>query len=107
MAENEEGMEVRQIPIEWHVSEHVHCQYATNLVVQPSDQEFLISFFHVLPPLLVGPAEEVKAKLDEVSAVRAECVARVIVAAGRMGEFVDVLQRSLEAYQNRPRVEGG
>jgi len=89
------------------VPQDVQCQYATNLVVQRSDHEFLVSFFHVLPPLLAGPAEEVKAKLDEVSAVRAECVARVIVAAGRMREFVDVLQRSLDSYQVRPRNEEG
>jgi hypothetical protein len=89
------------LPLEWHVPESLECQYATNLVVQHTDHEFIISFFKVAPPLVVGEPEEVKAQLEQVESVRAECVAQVIVAAGRMPEFVDAFQRNLEGYRTR------
>ena len=39
MSEEERTVEIRQIPIEFHVPEGVSCQYATNLVVQRSEHE--------------------------------------------------------------------
>ena len=106
MSEQERTMQVKQVPIDFHVPEGVPCQYATNLVVQRTEHEFIISFFQVTPPMLVGSAEEIKARLVEIGEVRAECVARVIVAAGRMQEFIHVLQQNWQAGQNQPQEEG-
>jgi hypothetical protein len=89
------------VPIDWHVPEDLACQYATNLVVQHTAHEFMISFFRLAPPLIVGTTEEQKAQLEQIGYVRADCVARLIIAPGRMPEFLQVLQANLEAYQAR------
>lgn len=94
------------VPIDWHVPEDLTCQYATNLVVQHTDHEFMISFFRAAPPLIIGTPEEQKAQLEELGRVRADCVARIIIAPGRMPEFVQVLQNSLEVYQSRHPQSG-
>jgi Protein of unknown function (DUF3467) len=94
-----EGEDVHFLPIEWHFPEHITSRYATNLVVQHTEHEFTISFFELHPPLLLGSPEERKAQLEHIKSVRAECVARIIVAAERMPEFLKVLQGQLEAYQ--------
>lgn len=91
----------RQLPLEWRVPDDMSCQYATNLLVQHTDHEFVIQFFRAMPPLVVGSPDEVKTQLAEIESVNAECVARVVVAASRMPEFVDVLQQNLQRFQDR------
>jgi hypothetical protein len=86
------------LPVEWHSSEDIVSRYATNMVVQHSDQEFIISFFEARPPLVLGKPEEIEAKLSQMKSVRADCVARIIVSTGRMPEFVKVLQDTLANY---------
>ena len=90
--------EGRPLPVEWHSSENIVSRYATNMVVQHSDQEFIISFFEARPPLVLGKPEEIETTLSQIKSVRADCVARIIVSAGRMPEFVKVLQDTLANY---------
>jgi hypothetical protein len=85
-----------EAPLEWYYPKDLRSRYATHMVVQRSEQEFYISFFEIPPPLIIGTPEEQQQQLNEMGAVKAECVARIIVAAGRMPEFVTVLQRNLE-----------
>jgi len=88
------------VPIQWHVPEDLTCQYATTLVVQQTEHEFMLSFFRTAPPLIVGTPEEQKAQLEQIGHVRADCVARIIVAAGRMPEFVQLLRSATEKYRH-------
>jgi len=95
------------LPIEWYFPEGLTSRYATNLVVQLTEHEFTLSFFELRQPVVLGSPEERKAKLAQIHSVRAECVARVIVSAGRMPEFLGVLQKQLEIYRStveKPRT---
>ncbi len=85
----------KQVPIEWHIPEDLISGYATNMVVQHSEQEYVLSFFELLPPIILGTPQELE-KLDTMSSVRAECIARIIVSAERMPKFIQVLQQTLE-----------
>lgn len=80
-------------------------RYATHIVVQHTEHEFIISFFEVQPPVLLGMPEEIEARLEQIESIRADCVARVIVAAERMPEFVRVLQDNLDTYPSRKESE--
>ena len=46
---DEKKTEETKLPIEWYIAEDLKSQYATNIVIQHTDQEFLISFFE--PPI--------------------------------------------------------
>ncbi|MHB1296158.1 MAG: DUF3467 domain-containing protein [Anaerolineae bacterium] len=76
-------------------------RYATNLVVQHTEHEFILSFYEAEQPLLLGTPEENKTYLEDMGHVRATCVSRVIVAAGRMKEFMRVLQENHAAYEEK------
>jgi hypothetical protein len=93
--------EGRYVPIEWQFPASLVSRYATNLVVQQGEHEFIISFFEIHLPMLLGLPEQRKATIDQLETVPAECVARLIVAAERMPEFVKVLQEQLEQYRSR------
>jgi Protein of unknown function (DUF3467) len=101
----QEREEAHALPIEWYFPEHIASRYATNLVVQNTEHEFTISFFEVHPPLLLGSPEERELQLQQTKSIRAECVARVIIAAERMPEFVRVIQGQIEVYKaNQERL---
>jgi hypothetical protein len=49
-----------ELPIEWHIPDSLVTHYVTNMVVQHTPHEFIISFFDIKPPLIVGvPSKEV------------------------------------------------
>ncbi len=94
-----------RLPIEWHFSPNVPGRYATNMVVQHTEHEFIISFFEAYPPIVLGAPEERKAALEQIESVPAVCVARVIVAPERLAEFIQVLQDNLDNYLSRTESE--
>lgn len=95
---DEEKVIQSRIPIEWHVPESIKSVYATNIVVQHTEQEFIISFFMTKPPLIIGTVT--KEVLDSLQSIRAECVAQIIVASDRMPRFVKAFQTNLETFQS-------
>jgi hypothetical protein len=97
--QEQESPEGRKLPIEWYFPGDITSRYATNLVVQSTEHEFTISFFEIRQPILLGDPEDRKAQLEQIKSIRAECVARIIVAGERMAEFVDVLQKRLDIFQ--------
>lgn len=71
-----------------------------------TEHEFIVSFYEAQPPLLLGSAEENRATLERMGEVRATCVARIVIAAGRMAEFVRVLQDTLATYEKKRAEQG-
>jgi hypothetical protein len=86
------------VPIEWRIPRDIASRYATNMVVQHTEHEFVISFFEAYSPIVLGGPEERKAALEQIESVPAVCVARVIVAPKRLQEFIQVLQDNLDKY---------
>ena len=90
-----------QVPIEWHISESIDSKYATNLVIQHSEHEFIIDFFEMRRPLILGNPDQVREQWQKIESVRAECVAQIIVSPDRMQEFIDVMQTDLNKYMGK------
>lgn len=88
----QEGLENVTIPLEWHVSDQIVSRYANHLVIQRSEQNFYLSFFEAVPPLIIGGPAETLAQLRELGAVRSECVARLVVSADRLPALITILQ---------------
>lgn len=94
-----------ELPIDWQFPAGLVSRYATHLIVQHTEHEFVLSFFEVLPPTVFGPPEQVNSKIDALASIPAECVARIVVAADRMPSFVQVLDDNLERYQAKEYQE--
>ncbi len=97
---SEQEREGLYLPIEWYCPKDLVSRYANNITVQHTEHEFIVSFFEVRPPLILGSGEEKKARLEQLGSVRAECVTRIIVAAENMPGFVEALQENLEKYRS-------
>ena len=103
MSENQENS--MSLPIEWVVPDDIVTRFVTNMVVQHSDAEFMISFFEAQPPIFIGSAEDQRTRLSQLKSITAKCVARIVVTPDRMEEFVRVLSGNLEGYKEAKKRE--
>ncbi len=91
--EKDSDAQAVEVPIEWHIPESLVSRYATNMIVQHSEHEFILSFFDTPPPLILG--ESRIDELKKIKSIRATCVAQIIVAKDRMPRFVDAMQENV------------
>lgn len=87
--------EESKVLIDFQIPDNLSTEHATNLVVQHGEHQFIIYFFEAIPPLMVGASDPIPKSLP------AKCVARIVVSADRMEEFVDVLNKNFEKYKSR------
>lgn len=104
MDEQQPG-EVLGAPIEWNVPDDVPTHYVTNVIVQRAEHEVILNFFELWPPFFLGTEEEKRAQAMAIKSVRAECVARIVVATERMPAFAQVIQQVADGV--RQEDEGG
>ncbi len=97
--------ERKAIRIDCEVPPDFPSSYASNLVAQYTEHDFTITFFDVRPPLLMGTPAEKVSQLNAVDVVKATPIARIVVAASRMHEFVQVLSDNLQSYRTRAESE--
>lgn len=73
--------------------------YATNFVVQHTNHEFILTVYEARPPAFLGTSEERQAQLAKLEEVNAEPLARIVIAATRMPEFVSVILENFKTYE--------
>ncbi len=96
---------VRGIPLKRQSPATVEGRYANSFVVQHTDDAFILSFFEIIPPLLVGSPEEQRAQIEGVESVPANCVARIIVSPKGMKMLVEIFQTNLDRFLSKPGEE--
>jgi len=83
------------LPIEWKVPAGLPLRYASNIVVQHTQDEFVLSFFEVAPPLVLGPDDE---RLKQLRAISADCIARIVVSPRKYKEFLEAMRQNWDRY---------
>lgn len=98
---NEEQQEIQSvsIPVEWDIPDNIQSRYVTNVLVQAGQNELVISFFEAQLPILTGTPEENNEKLEQLKAIKALCVGRMIVAPDLVPSIINALQTGLDAYR--------
>ncbi len=89
------------LPIDWHYPENLLSRYANNVLVQNGKYEFVIAFFEMQIPMLLGIPEENLAKLKEMGSIRAECVSKIVLSPEVISGLISALQIELEKYQSQ------
>jgi hypothetical protein len=89
------------IVVEYEVKKNTPRGYATNLIVQHTEHEFIISFFDFEPPLVIGSDEERREQVKKLGHLKAKCIARIMVSPGRMEEFINALKTNFDKYEAR------
>ncbi len=90
----------------------VRTAYATNMMVQSTDQEFIVTFFEARPPYIQGETPDERraqaAKLDNT--IDAVEVARVVISPERLPVFISLLEQQAQrrantAFKSEPAKE--
>jgi hypothetical protein len=105
MTQEPEDRAVMQLPIHWLIPENISSRYANNIVIQHTEDEFVLSFFEIHPPLMLGLSEEVSEE-QLPDAVEAECVARIIVSRNKIESFIEALETNFARYKDKFEAEG-
>jgi len=90
-----------RLPLTWFIPDSIVSKYANNVVIQHTETDFIISFFEVRPPLLLGNSEEVQERIAEMDSVQAECIARIIMHESQARGLLGALERNLELHSRK------
>lgn len=97
--ERKSGVLQKRVRIERVYPDNLATHFVTSFVAQHQPDHFVISFFELfMPPILGETAEERQRIVDEIDGVQAKCVARIVVTPDKMRELVSVLSDNLETY---------
>ena len=97
MPDQDQDVKGVPLPLEYLRDDAV-AQYATNMVVQHTEHEFILSFYQAHSPIIIGTPEERQRQLEEIDSVQATCVGRVVIAPERMREFLSVMQANYTTF---------
>jgi hypothetical protein len=102
MSETESGQKQPvgvPLRINWHFPEGMQSCYADNVLVQAGQYNIAISFFEAQVPVLLGSPDENKKQLEELGAIRADCVSKIVVSPDFIPVLVKALETGLENYR--------
>ena len=77
-------------------------KFTNDLAIQFDDENFILSFFEILPPMLLGSDEkELQKQMSKIKYVNAHCVSIDTDLSQTSPWFIDVLVNNYEKYQAR------
>jgi hypothetical protein len=101
----------RQVPINHVYPDNLVTHFTTHVVAQFQQDHFILSFFEIFPPPLLGETDDEKLRaLKALDHVDAKCVARIVVTPARMEDVIKILSENLAKYKQMagdPQKEKG
>lgn len=101
VARSQEPLASKKVALDFTLPDGMVGQFADNMIVSHTGNEFILSFTQTLHPLVVKPEEA-----EKITSVEARCVARVILTPAGMNQIVEALQTNLERYQKSVEKKG-
>jgi hypothetical protein len=96
-----EKLIAKKVRIDRIYPDNLQSNFVSNIVVQHQPDHFILSFFEVWPPAILGNSDaETQKVLDSVDRVDAKCVARLVLTPARMKEFVQLISENLVNYEH-------
>lgn len=87
------------LPVDFSRGTEFPAVHANQMIVQHTEQEFIVTFFELLPPVVSLDPEMRKEQLAQLASIQARPVARVVVSAERMREFIGALVENYQRYE--------
>ncbi len=109
MQQSEINALLKQVPkpIKWVVPDSIRTDHATHLIVQQQGSEFTFLFFETESLLYSGtPAEQIAA-FENLSEIKANCVAKIVMSAENATLAANNLIESITRFNVMLQAEGG
>jgi hypothetical protein len=88
--------------LEWHFPEGLASIYANQVAIQLGIAETDINFFEIHAPVFAGTPEQVQEQASKLKTVRANCVARIVIANDFFPIFAKSVADALAARMKQP-----
>jgi len=107
MATDEEAKSDKvQIKLGFRIPPRMPSVYAHHMLVQRGENEVVVSFFELLPPVFIEETPEERAESVQETGIIAECVARVTIAKNRFPDFAKAMtQVAAQIEKNQDKTE--
>jgi len=80
--------------------EGLESHFVSALIVQHQPDNFILSFFEIWPPPILGTSdEEKKEAFKKLDRIDAKCVTRLVVTPTKMREFIALLKENMKNYE--------
>lgn len=90
----------KQVRVVRKYPEELQSFFISNIVVQHEPDRFILSFFEVWPPVIIGETDDEKKRLlDSLESVEAKCVARIVLSPERMKEFLQIANDNYSKFE--------
>jgi len=94
----------KKIPIKLSYPNELQSHFSSNFVVQHQPDHFILSFFEVFPPPIIGETEEEKKEiLENIDHIDAKCIARIILTPDKLEDMIKALQENFDNYLNKKK----
>jgi len=91
--------DARRISLDHVFPEGQRTLFSNHITVQRNEVgEFVVSFFDVIAPLLIGGPDESEKALTKLDSVPAYCVARIAVSERRLPKLIGALASSYDEF---------
>ena len=94
----------RDIPLTWVNVDDVPVFFANQYVCQFNQDEFILTFGQMTPPMLLGELEDRADQLEQLEYVPVKPLARVAFTYSRLVEIIQVLEINREQYEQVQRM---
>lgn len=89
-------------PLEWDYPDDLQTHFVSNILVQHQEDYFVISFFEIWPPPILGETDEDRQKaIKALGTIKAKCVARLVVSPSTMDKVINTLSTNYANWMNR------
>lgn len=95
-----------EVPVRFRIPVGMASVTAHQIIIHTNPDGVLLSFFEVIPPVILNSASEEQKRAILQAGVVAECVARITVPNSKYAEFVNVMQEVLDINKSSS-PEGG
>jgi len=87
-------------PLEWYVPEGLDVVWANNVAIQHQEEDFVMTFFQVIPPMLLGASKE---EVEAIKTVRATAVARIAMSPTQIERLIAALQDNFAKWKTKQK----
>jgi len=82
--------------------EDLKSNFVSNIIIQHESDHFILAFFEIWPPVILGETDEEKRiAIESLEQIEAKCVARLVVSPTKMREFARAIQENLAIYEKK------
>jgi hypothetical protein len=90
----------KRVPLKRTYPPDLQSHFVMNIVVQHQPDYFVLSFFEIWPPPVLGETDEDRLEeIEQIEEVEARCVARLVVTPEKMRDFIGVMSTNFQNWE--------